>query len=42
MGGRPLTALATVVVPFATEDKVEADLIQVMLGAQKVFPIPFP
>ena len=36
MGGQPLTALATAVVPFAIEEKMEADLMQVLLGAKKV------
>eukprot|EP00210_Caulerpa_lentillifera_P005983 g5718.t1 len=36
MGGTPNTLLATVVVPFAAEDKMESDLIQLMFGAKKV------
>ena len=36
MGGDPLSVLSTAIVPFATEDKMEVDLIQVMLGAKKV------
>jgi len=35
MGGQPLTVLATAVVPFAIEEKMEMDLTQVLLGAKK-------
>lgn len=36
MGGTPKTLLATAMVPFAAENKMEADLIQLMSGAKKV------
>lgn len=36
MGGTPKTVLATAMVPFAAENKMEADLIQLMSGAKQV------
>ena len=36
MGGRPSTAMATAVVPFASEEVMEEDLVQMMSGAVQV------